>query len=114
MLNPNVEALIQQARIVEQLVEVLGMGIAAGKESPAMLCMIWALLTLAEGRFEVVSEAAAANLVQLLYTGACPPPLSRVDSLNPLYERFRLDVLSTPSADVLALAPRDAALVPEI
>ena len=49
--------------------EVLGLGTAAGKESPAMLCMLWALLTLPEGHFEVVSEAAAANLVQLLYTG---------------------------------------------
>mmetsp|Transcript_6755 Transcript_6755/g.12824 ORF Transcript_6755/g.12824 Transcript_6755/m.12824 type:complete len:838 (+) Transcript_6755:2-2515(+) len=68
-INPNVEALIQQARVVEQLVEILGMGTAAGKETPAMLCVLWNLITLPEGSFDTISENTAANLVQLLYTG---------------------------------------------
>eukprot|EP00854_Cymbomonas_tetramitiformis_P002153 gene2153-2858_t len=68
-MNPNVEALVQQAGVVEQLVEILGMGTAAGKESPQMLVMLWKLVTMKEGAYETVSEACSANLVQLLYTG---------------------------------------------
>jgi len=56
-------------QVIEQLVEVLGMGTAAGRETPAMLHTLWRLLTLPEGAREVISESSAANLVQLLYTG---------------------------------------------
>ena len=56
-INPHVEALLQQAQVIEQLVEVLGMGTAAGRETPAMLHTLWRLLTLPEGAREVRTEA---------------------------------------------------------
>jgi len=68
-MNPQVEPLLQQSGATEQLVEVLGMGTAAGKETPTMLVTLWGLLTMREGTHETVSEATASNLVQLLYTG---------------------------------------------
>lgn len=67
-IHPNIEALLQQPQLIEQLVEVLGMGTVTRREMPARLHTLRRLLTLPKGVREVISEMSAVNL-ELLCTG---------------------------------------------